>query len=148
MIALSLRWLYVHNVSLLVPSFILHIEIWTEGPILCTRQFPIICVYLLCISILISPWVFLIDNKPLLCQLIVWHRIVVKPLTEAMMSRFIDAYIDGLVPDCSIYIANSPEIMQSRHRCVPPGPIDFSIQIEHIVSHNNMIVLSKLSLDS
>ena len=123
MIELFLRRLYVHNVSLLVPSFILHIEIWTEGPILCTRQFPILRVYL--------------------CQVIAWHRIVVKPLTETMMSRFIDAHIDDLVPDCSIYIANSPEIPQS---CITPpmcatGPHWFKdTKIEDIVSHNNRIV--------
>ena len=42
-----------------------------------------------------------------------WHCIGNKSLTEPIMTQFTDEYIDDLVQDCSISIANALELLQS-----------------------------------
>ena len=41
-----------------------------------------------------------------------WHWKCDKPLAEPIMTQFTDAYIDGLVQDCSISSVLAMEILQ------------------------------------
>ena len=99
-----------------------------SAPILCKWEFPIHCAYFLCILTTIfleSISKGVIDNKPLsFVMVLAWRRTVVKSLTKANMSRFIDACIDGLVQYCSIQVLTHWRYcsLEPLHRCVPPSP--------------------------
>ena len=53
------------------------------------------------------------NNWPTLVQLMAWCWIADKPLSEPVIGLFTDAYINGLVQDCSNSIANTLELLQS-----------------------------------
>ena len=55
---------------------------------------------------------------PAWVYIMAWHRIGDKPLAESMLTRFTDAYIDGLVQDCSNFSALAMELLQS---CTKPS---------------------------
>ena len=59
-----------------------------------------------------------IDNKPVLVQVMARRWTGDKPLPEPVLTQFTNAYIDGLLQDCSNSIANAMELLQS---CTKPS---------------------------
>ena len=54
---------------------------------------------------------------------VVWWQKAAKPSSKPKMTQFMDVYINGVVPDCSITIANALEILQC---CTKPLICDIS----------------------